>query len=85
MNHLSLPSGIRSKVLTWWEEAVFKRRITAERGIAVSGGTLSLPSYTDATRPTTNLVAGAMMWNTSDAQANLWDGTQWTLPDGTAT
>ena len=85
MNRQTISAGIRSKVQTWWEESVFKRRITAERGIAVSGGVLRLPSYSDASRPTTNLVAGAMIWNTGDAKANLWDGTQWTLPDGTAT
>ncbi len=76
---------MNSKVKTWFEETVFKRRVTAERGLSVSGGTVVIPTYSDTTRPTTNLVAGAVIWNSSDAKINLWDGTQWTLADGTAT
>ncbi len=41
-------------------------------------------SYNDAGRPTAG-TAGRTIWNTDDAQLNIDDGAQWTLPDGTAT
>lgn len=42
-------------------------------------------NYSDTNRPTTNLKAGDQIFNTDDGQLNIWDGTQWTLPDGTPT
>jgi hypothetical protein len=42
--------------------------------------------YTDGTRPAaTSVPAGSTIWNTSDAQLNISDGTNWTLPDGSTT
>ncbi len=42
-------------------------------------------SYSDSTRPITKLSKGDIIYNTDDGQLNVWDGAQWTLPDGTAT
>ncbi len=53
---------------------------------SILGGTLDIrfPSYTDASRPAFGN-AGLVIFNTDDGQLNVDDGSQWTLPDGTAT
>ena len=53
-----------------------------ETGIETQG--MIARSYTDATRPSAGN-AGLIIFNTSDGQLNVDDGTNWTLPDGTAT
>ena len=46
----------------------------------------NLAKYTDATRPTlTADDVGATIFNTDDTQMNIWNGTNWTLSDGTIT
>jgi hypothetical protein len=42
------------------------------------------PTYTDATRGDAGTV-GRVIYNSDDAQLNIDDGTNWTLPDGTTT
>jgi len=46
---------------------------------------VSTPNYSDTTRPTEGLVPGDQIYNTDDGQLNIWDGSQWTIPDGTGT
>ncbi len=41
-------------------------------------------TYTDTSRPAAGEV-GKVIFNTTDGQLNVDDGTNWTLPDGTAT
>jgi len=45
----------------------------------------STPNYSDTTRPMTGLAIGDVIYNTDDGQLNIWDGSQWTIPDGTGT
>jgi len=45
---------------------------------------MTLGTYTDAQRPAAG-TAGRIIFNTDDGQLNVDDGTNWTLPDGTAT
>jgi len=40
----------------------------------------------DTTRPTpTAYDTGRMIFNTDDGQLNIWNGSDWTLPDGSVT
>lgn len=48
------------------------------------GGTLLLNVYTDATRPAAG-TAGRIIFNSTDGNLNIDDGTNWKLPDGTVT
>lgn len=50
------------------------------------GGLFALPNFSDSDRPGAGSVdPGTAIWNTDDAQLNISDGTNWTLPDGTTT
>ncbi len=40
--------------------------------------------YTDTSRPAAGTI-GKVIFNTTDGQLNIDDGTNWTLPDGTTT
>lgn len=52
--------------------------------LANASGDLIVQSYTDGTRPAAG-TAGRIIFNTTDGQLNIDDGTNWTLPDGTTT
>lgn len=41
--------------------------------------------FTDTTRPTAGAAEGRVIFNSTDGQLNIDDGTNWTLPDGTTT
>lgn len=49
-----------------------------------SDADLVVQSYTDGTRPVAG-TAGRIIFNTTDGQLNIDNGTNWTLPDGTVT
>ena len=53
-------------------------------GIDESVSELKLKVYTDATRPTPG-TAGRIIYNSTDGNLNIDNGTNWILPDGTAT
>jgi len=41
-------------------------------------------TYTDTSRPAAGVI-GKIIFNSTDGQLNIDDGTNWTLPDGTTT
>jgi hypothetical protein len=43
-------------------------------------GSLNLPTWTTSTRPTANLVAGLLGYNTELNSFDVWDGTKWATP-----
>lgn len=45
----------------------------------------NLATYKDANRPASADNAGAVIFNTTDGQINIWNGSNWTLSDGTVT
>lgn len=49
-----------------------------------ASGFLHVPSFTDGTRGAAG-TAARVIFNTTDGQLNIDDGTNWTLPDGTTT
>jgi len=60
-------------------------KIYADGGIEMlSQTTLLVGIYSDANRPTPG-VAGRVIFNTTDGNLNIDDGTNWILPDGTIT
>lgn len=58
--------------------------MTFANGEAIFSDTLRVPVYDDAGRPAAG-TAGRVIFNTTDGQLNIDDGTNWTLPDGTTT
>jgi len=58
---------------------------TIEEELNKATKVVSHPNYSDSTRPMSGLTKGDTIYNTDDGQLNIWDGTQWTTPDGAAT
>ena len=44
---------------------------------AITANSITLGSYTDLTRPTSGNVIGTIIWNTTQTEVQVWDGTQW--------
>ena len=45
---------------------------------------VNLSNFDDSTRPSTAEIGGTI-FNTDDGQMNIWNGSNWTFPDGTIT
>jgi hypothetical protein len=65
------------------------RDLSIQNAIKIDGpnesvSELKLKVYTDATRPAAG-TAGRMIYNSTDGNLNIDNGTNWILPDGTAT
>ena len=65
------------------------RDLSIQNAIKINGpdesvSELKLKVYTDATRPTPG-TAGRIIYNSTDGNLNIDNGTNWILPDGTAT
>lgn len=48
-------------------------------------GSFAPPPRTDSSRGDSPGPPGTVIFNTDDGTLNVWDGTQWTVPDGTPT
>jgi len=44
---------------------------------AITANSITLGSYTDLTRPTSGNVTGTIIWNTTQTEVQVWDGTAW--------
>ena len=44
---------------------------------AITANSITLGSYTDATRPGSGNVIGTIIWNTTQTEVQVWDGTAW--------
>ena len=78
-------TSIRTKFKVFYERVTFKRTATFERGLHIGDSQpMGVGVYSDATRPST-ADTGTVIFNTTDANLNTWDGSQWILPNGSAT
>lgn len=53
-------------------------------GSITTSNTLTIGVYTDAQRPASGNV-GTMIFNSTDGNLNIWNGSNWILPDGSVT
>ena len=44
---------------------------------AITANSITLGSYTDLTKPTSGNVIGTIIWNTTQTEVQVWDGTEW--------
>lgn len=66
-------------------EAQFRAAVERAVTEAVSRALNLIPTYDDSTRPTAGRQDPMVIFNSDDGNLNIDDGTQWILPDGTAT
>lgn len=68
------PPNMPEEMQVWFAQVISEMRKAFE----------NVPVYSDTTRPSAGQV-GRVIFNTTDGQLNIDDGTNWTLPDGTTT
>lgn len=83
VQRLPIPTNIKDEqqVNAYFNELA--RRV----GNTTSKDLLKATNYSDSTRPTTltSNDSGIIIYNTDDGQLNIWNGSAWTLPDGSVT